>query len=401
MSVIEKYFNKNKNLPQSKSYLVGALLLLFLTFFIEPSLADAGKAENAKTVLVKIGVITPLSGIRADAGEYVKNGLQLAEADINNDPQRKTKFSFVFEDSQYEPRVAVSAFSRLKNIEHVNYIIGPHGSSEALAVAPLAERTKTIIMATGALSDELSSIGKHVFRIIHNAQQEAPFLAQFLQKNMKSDTLHLLLIKTAISPSYVKYFIPALQEAGKKIGLSQDFESQAVDIRPQLLRIKEQHPTDIFMIATPKHAGLIMKQATDLGITAQFYNIAIEGPEIAATAGEAAEGLLYPYSYDSQSSDPRASRFYQEYVKRFASEPDLGAANSYDAAFLLSDCIEHVSPEVKKVQLCLHAVRNYHGVSGVFDINEHGDAIKPLFMKTIKNGKFIRVMESQRIADSK
>jgi len=84
----------------------------------------------------------------------------------------------------------------------VSYVVGTHGSTEALAVAPLAERSKTVFLVIGAQVDDLSHIGPHVLRVIHNTSQEAPFFAKFVAKKMTSDTLHFLMLQSAITPSY-------------------------------------------------------------------------------------------------------------------------------------------------------------------------------------------------------
>ncbi|TSC57067.1 MAG: branched-chain amino acid transport system substrate-binding protein [Parcubacteria group bacterium Greene0416_79] len=132
-----------------------------------------------------------------------------------------------------------------------------------------------------------------------------------------------------------------------------------------------------------------MKQARELGINAQFYNIGVEGPDLLQLAGSAAEGLLYPYSYDSGKSE-RTRRFYDAYAARFNDEPDTVAANVYDAAFLIADCIEKVGNEVEDVKQCLYETDNFNGASGIFSIDENGDAVKGIFFKTVKNGRFVR-----------
>ena len=134
-----------------------------------------------------------------------------------------------------------------------------------------------------------------------------------------------------------------------------------------------------------------MKQASDLGVKAQFYNIGVEGPELLQLAGSAAEGLLYPYSYDSAGDSERTQYFYDAYTARFAREPDTVAANVYDAAFLIADCAEKVGDKVEEVKQCLYETDGFNGASGVFSIDANGDAVKTIFFKTVKDGKIVVV----------
>ena len=61
-------------------------------------------AEN-----VKIGVIMPFSGMRADSGRYALNGLELAKEDFAREEHLKYRPDFILEDSHYDPAAAVTA----------------------------------------------------------------------------------------------------------------------------------------------------------------------------------------------------------------------------------------------------------------------------------------------------
>lgn len=365
-----------------------ALWLVVLALIIAGGFALSRQKNEAETI--RIGVIAPLTGVRADAGEFTRNALAIAEEEINADTARKFRVQFLFEDSKYEPAPAVSALHKLIDVDGIRYIIGPHGSSEVLAAAPVAEQAKVILIAPASQTSEVSQAGDYIFRLIHNSAQEAPVSASFAAQKMKSDTLHFLALNTAITDAYLKDFTPTFEKAGKKIGLVEKFDSKAGDFKTELAKIKSKNPTDVFLIATPKHAGLILKQASELGVKAQFYNIGVEGPDIIQIAGSAAEGLLYPYSYDSTGKDARVAHFYTKYAARFKREPDTIAVNVYDAAFLLTDCMERMGNDVEKVKHCLYDTRDYRGASGAFSIDANGDAVKSIFFKTIRNGEFIR-----------
>ncbi|HQH25981.1 MAG TPA: ABC transporter substrate-binding protein, partial [Oligoflexia bacterium] len=147
-----------------------------------------------------IGVIAPLTGPRSDGGTYIKQAAETAEEDLARSSGGMIRF--ILEDSGYEPAKAVTAFKKLVEIDGVSLIVGPYGSSEVLAVAPLAERAKKIIIAPGAQSDEISTAGDYVFRTIHNSAQEGPFFAPHVAKRMNGVELAVLAIQTAFSPSY-------------------------------------------------------------------------------------------------------------------------------------------------------------------------------------------------------
>ena len=358
-----------------------ALIVIAIILFI------ISKPDGSQKI--KIGVIAPLTGARADAGEYTKNALELAEKKINKS-NSKYKVDFIIEDSRYEAQTAVSALRKLIDFDKVNFIIGPYGSSEVMAAGPIAEKSKVLMLVTGAQSPDITNLGDYIFRIIHNSDQEAPIFAKFVSSKMKSNTLHFLALNTAITDPYIKLFKPVLESQGKQVGLIEKFDPKANDFRAELTKLKKQEPTDIFLIITPKQGAVLLKQARDIGVKAQFYNIGVEGPELLTQSNGTSEGLLYPYSYDNASSEESVREFYNSYMSIFGSEPDTIAANVYDAAQLIHLCIENVGLNVGSVKKCLYDTKDYHGVGGTFSIDSNGDTLKEIFIKTIKDGKFVR-----------
>lgn len=356
-------------------------------------LTQNNKSTSGEVTMVKVGLLMPLTGPRADAGEFSKNALMLAQEKINNNTKTRYKVTFLQEDSRYEPTVAVSAIRKLIDIDKVQFVIGPHGSSEVLAVTPIMEEAKKILIVPAAQSDEISKAGDYIFRLIHNTAQEAPAFATFVARNMESDTLHFLAVNTAITDSYLKYFRPTFEKEGKKIGLVEKVDPKAVDFKTELLKIKSQQAKDIYLLSTPKQVGIALKQAHDLGIVARYYSLGVEGPDTVKNAGEFADGLLYPYSYDVNSAQDSVQEFSAAYRTRFGGDPDTIAANTYDAALLLSRCFESVGVNVEDVKNCLYQTKDFDGAGGTFSIDQNGDAVKPLIIKTIKNGAYIKAQD--------
>lgn len=376
---------------ESKSNILWGIAVVIFVVAVATVVLRNGSSEVTTTV--KIGVITPLTGVRAEAGEFSRNAILIAQDEINN-ADRKYKMQFIFEDSKYEPAVAVGAIKKLKDLDNTSYIMGNGGSSETLAIAPIAEQSKIVLIVSGAQSDEISKAGDYIFRIIHNTSQETPSSGKLMASKMKGTNLSVLGMNTDITPSYVKNLTPVLESYGKKIITLEKFDTKSVDFRTQLLKLNKQKPTDILIIGTPKQEGMIMKQASELGMgKIQYYSIGLEGPELVGTAGKLADGLLYVYSYDSESKDENVRRFHEEYFRRYGKENDTMAANSYDAAYLLSNCFEKVGDDVEKVKSCLYETKDYKGASGTFSIDSNGDAIKQFVVKTVKDGKYVKYSE--------
>ena len=64
------------------------------------------------------------------------------------------------------------------------------------------------------------------------------------------------------------------------------------------------------------------------------------------------------------------------------------SANSYDALKILANIINKSGYNADKIKHALYKTKNYPGVSGLTTFDNNGDVIKPVIIKTVRNGKF-------------
>ncbi|MDD5148725.1 MAG: penicillin-binding protein activator [Candidatus ainarchaeum sp.] len=343
---------------------------------------------------IKVGILTPLSGARAEAGEYSKRGLDFAVQEINSDNSKKYSVELAFEDTQYDPKLAVTAFQKFRDIDGLKFVIGPYGSSEVLAIAPLAEQGRIILLTSSSQSTDVTNAGDYIFRSQISVGQEAPFWADFIYRKIGSKPLHLLLINTDYGESYQKNFVPAFEKLGGKIGVVEKFGSGDTDFRTALSKIKDSETGGILMVTMPKSAGLILKQAKEMGIETSFFASSVfEGQELFDAAGGAEEGIVYPYPYDVESADTAMKTYKEKYYAKYNEIPEMISANAHDALMLLDYCFEKTGNDVEKIKACLYSIKDFEGASGTITFDKNGDVTKPLIVKIVKNGKFVKYEE--------
>ncbi|GAB4225560.1 MAG: penicillin-binding protein activator [Kiloniellaceae bacterium] len=96
-------------------------------------LAEVLAEEAAEPPLVKVGLLLPLSGARADVGQAILNAAQLALFDLAGD-----RFALVVRDTHGTPEGAAAAAEAVL-AEEVSLVLGPLFSTSAEAVKPIAE----------------------------------------------------------------------------------------------------------------------------------------------------------------------------------------------------------------------------------------------------------------------
>ena len=347
--------------------------------------------------VVKIGVIEPLTGNRAEAGQFISEGLEIALAEINNSRStKKYKIQLIYEDSQYQPAKGVSAYQKLRSIDGVKFIIGAHNSSVTLAISALAEKEGVLIMSPGSQSDKISDAGDYIFRTQIRTAQEIPILLNYVAGKIdRTKPLHIMYINNDAGLTLIDNAKRVAPSVGLTLGEQEKFDPENFDYRTMLLKLKQQRPEYILLYATPKQAGFILKQMQELGVAPKkiFSGSPIEGKELLDLAGTLTENLVYTYPYNSNARNTTAGAFRGAYKEKYGRENEMLAANAYDALQILSLAIEKTGPDPLKVKDYLYTVKNYDGASGVFSFDENGDVVKDFIFKTVRNGEFVVLEE--------
>ncbi|MFH1650029.1 MAG: ABC transporter substrate-binding protein [Candidatus Woesearchaeota archaeon] len=339
-----------------------------------------GCASNNQ--VIKVGVITPLSGEAASYGQSAKEGLDLAAMEINNQGGVLGKqIELVYEDSQADPKIATSIASRLINVEHVSYIIVADGSGATTAIAPMADQTKTIMIGTLGSTPELKYAGEYFFRTIPSDSAQGYALAEYAE----SQGLNRVAVLYVNDP----YGVGLLDSFGTSfngtIVASESFASGSLDVRTQLLKIRDENPDGILLVVRNEMPA-VMRQIRELGITAEIMaSETAKNQALVDAAGSDAEGLVTVYFAEQEG--------YPEYVRRFEDTnghlPPQLSEYSYDCIYALASAIKNAdSLNNTLVMTAMHAV-SFKGASGRVGFDEYGEVLPGKYLLFIvRNGTF-------------
>lgn len=341
---------------------------------------------------IKIGVITPLTGGSAKYGEDIKRGYDLAVEEINEQGGIKgKKLRLIYEDSEGHPQKAVSAAQKLIQQDKVITILGALWSSPTLAVAPIVERNKVVLLSSGSSSPKVTDAGDYIFRNelsdLYGAEETAKLFFGIGFKNIA-----ILYINNDFGIAQKDVTERVYSQLGGTIVAAESFEQDATDFRTQLLKIKDSQPDGLFMVGY-KETILILRQMRELGINLQILSVALfEDPEIIEKAGDVAEGAIYTYygTFDPKSQEPRIKEFVEKFKTKYRREPEYYAPIGYDAIKILALAIERGGTNPERIKNALYGIKDFPGISGTTSIDENGDVMKPVILKTVKEGKFVK-----------
>ena len=341
---------------------------------------------------IKIGAIFALTADAAKYGERSKRGVELALEEINaKGGIRGKNINIIYEDSQGDPQKTVSAFRKLVDIEKVKFIIGPLSSPEVLAIAPIAEKKKVIILTPTASAPMITYAGDYIFRNVMSDVYEGEALAVFVFRNLKKTNAGVLYINNdfgiGLKESFKKKF-----EARGKVVIEESFERRDMDFRTQLARIKAKNVEVLFVIGYAE-MGQVLRQTRELAVKTQIVSISMfEDPEILKVAGNVAEGVYYTYRvFDTENEEPIIQQFTKQFQEKYKEAPDIFTALSYDAMRILANALEKGGIDVEGCKKALYNIKDFPGVVGKTTFDENGDVIKPIGIKMVKNRKFVWV----------
>jgi len=370
-----------------KKIWIGVLILIIAALAVSLIVTQTKKEPEE----IKIGAIFALTGDAAMYGESAKNGLELAIEELNKKLLDK-KITVVYEDNQGDPSKAVSSFQKLADVDKVKYIIGPLGTPEVLAVAPIAEKKKIIILTPTSSGPQLTQAGDYIFRNCMSDLIEGAALAEFVFKELKTRTAGILYINNDYGIGLRDAFKKRFDVLGGEILAEESFRRGDTDFRTQLLKIKFKNPR-VLLLTGYAEMGRILKQARELGIEIQVVSTSnFEMPEILEIAGNAAENIYYTYQgFDIESEEEVVKKFTNSYRAKYNKDPDIFAALTYDAMKILAKAIERGGTDVENVKKELYGIKNFIGVTGKTSFDKNGDVIKPIGIKKVEDGKFIWV----------
>jgi len=354
-----------------------------------------GTRTKKEPEVYKVGAILPLTGDAAPWGNNVKKGIDLAieEANATGGINGK-KITVIYEDSKALAKEGVTAINKLIFTDKVPVILDDCVSSVALATVPIASKNQVVMISAGSTNPKLSGISPYFFRVWNSDSEEGLFSARYAYEKLGIRKAAILYIENEYGQGLKDVFSQQFQKVGGNIVLVESFKQEVIDFKSQLTKIKGSKPDIIYLVSNAQEIPVILKQAREQGIGVPFLGtVAFEDPAIIQKAGEASEGIIYPFP--SEPSGEPVQKFKNAYKQKYGEAPGIACDTGYDIARLTLYAIREGGYSGPAIQRILAGIKEWKGASGLITFDENGDVHKPMLMKTVKNGRFVPLEASQ------
>lgn len=351
--------------------------------------------------VIKIGVFEPTTGENGGGGVQEVLGARYANSIRSTVTVggKEYKIELVEVDNQSDKSAAVTAAQTLVS-NGVKAVIGSYGSGVSIAAGSTFADAKIPAVGCSCTNPQVTAGNDYYFRVCFLDPFQGTVMANYAGITKECKTAAVISQNgDDYSTGLANYFKAAYKGDLVYEGTYNTNES---DFNAILTAAKAKNPEVIFCPSSIATAGLVIKQARELGITCPIMaGDTWENETIIQNAGaENCEGVTFSTFFDE--NDPTAADFvkgFKEYLNSDSKNIKLNggsdgvaavSALGYDTYNVIVDAIEKAdSTDSTAIRDALAQLKTT-GVTGDLSFDENGDANKNMaYIKTVKDGKFV------------
>ncbi|MFF3494575.1 ABC transporter substrate-binding protein [Streptomyces sp. NPDC002795] len=352
---------------------------------------ESGDSDKASSGPIKIAVVNAQSGQLSSLGDWEYKGAKLAIDEWNKKGGIEgRKIQLKLFDDQGDPTTGTNIARKLDSQGYVA-MIGTAESAVTVAMAPILQQAK-IPNITSGQADALVDVGSpYLFLNGPTSTTYDATLAQYLVKDKGHKKIAMISNNGSFGKGEHDAFLKAAKDLGVTPVTDQVVTTDQKDFSSALTKIRAGKPDVVFIGSEEVEAGLIVKQARDLGITAPFAGAAPQGtPVFIDTAGKTAvEDTIVSSPYLSNDVSAASKKFAAAYQAKYNKAAELHGAKAYDGANILLTALK--TSKAATGQKLADTIRDtrYDGLLGDFEFGENGVGITKTTIGVIRDGKLV------------
>ncbi|MGB9389697.1 MAG: ABC transporter substrate-binding protein [Xanthobacteraceae bacterium] len=348
---------------------------LFAAGLLAIAEAQAEAAEN-----VKIGVIYPLTGNAASAGQSAKDAVNLGVEIVNTaHPELKAlplgataglpnlggaKIELDEADHQGNPQVGQQQTLRLITQDHVVAMLGSYHSSVSLVATAAAERQGIPYLVADSVALNITGRGfKWTFRTTPIASDFAKAYAGFLSDLRKSgrkiDKIAIVNENTDYGTSVAGSILEAAKDANITVAAQIPYNANSSDVSAQVIQLKTAQPDVVIFISYTADTILYFRTMKNLDYLPPIIigdDAGFSDPTFVPNVGDLAQGAINRSAFDIGKPGSNSYIVNQLFKAKYGRDLDDTSARWMQGFFVLADAINRAgSSEPDKIQAALQA----------------------------------------------
>lgn len=299
-------------------------------------------ASGPKTA--KVIAIVDKTGIAAYGGELEANGLELGVKQLND--SGKYDIQLEVKDSGSDQTQAVKLMNEAARSDADAVVYGPL-SATALALAPIAARSKLPFIALQSGVDGVVDAGDNIFRVSTPQSRFYPSLFEYLEEQQvkkiasfyMSDSATIKELGDEVIPALAKEHGMDLVDVGTVTGKQTDFKAIAD-------KVVAAQPDAVFAGTQGAQNVTVITQLRRAGYDGLIFGSGGFAGGVLDPLKDKADGIVYPEWFSPSTTLPVGKKFVADYEAAYGKTPLTFAGEAFDSALLLQKAIDQVDGEV-------------------------------------------------------
>lgn len=340
---------------------------------------------------VRIGYVGSLTGPAAAVSISGRNGVILAVAQINASGGIAGRpVELITKDDRQDESIAVAVDKELIQ-EGVVAIIGHMTSAMSLAVLPVINAEKILMISPASSTDALTGIDDYFFRVVNSYRAQTDRLADYAFKTMGMKRMASItdLSNPEYSGGFCHNFQAEFEYLGGEFIKTVPFSSPPDVLDPGLVQqVIAAAPDGLLVVASGHDTAMICQQLKKLGSRIPVISSSwAMTTDLLDYGGQAVEGVTFCSSYDENNRSQEYVEFKQQFKKKFDAQPDFTALYAYEACRILFKAVEK-SQDASGLKAAVLQQGTFPGLVWDIAINRFGDAHLGQYLTQVIDGEF-------------
>lgn len=352
---------------------------------------------------VKVGVIYSATGPTAVVGIPQKNSVALLPRKIGD-----VTVEYLSYDDASDPTQAVQLVRKLVAEQHIDALIGPTGSPNAMAILPFIAESGLPMLApvgTPAVVLPMDEKKRWVFKTTQNDNLIADAIIAHMTKTGVK-TVGFIGYNDPYGESWLKEFSAQAQKAGIQLVATERYLRTDQSVTGQAVKLIAARPDAVLVAGTGGPAVLPHATLVNQGYKGRIYQThGAATPDFIRLGGKKVEGAFMAASLmlvineipDSHPSKKMAQGYIAAYERLHGMKPATFGANVYDAGLMLQKAVPEALKKGKPgtaefrtgLRDALEQVKEFVGTQGVYNMtpqDHSGFDARGRVMMTLKGG---------------
>ena len=285
---------------------------------------------------LKLGVVLPYTGVYAELGVSITQGMKLVFAQ-ENDIVAGRKIDMIQEDDEMKPPVGIRKMEKLIDSDKVDILTGPVHSGILMGMRDKVHNSKMILIVSNAGADAISRerCSKWIFRTSFSNWQPNQPMGGWVAKNVAKEAF-LLAPNYQAGKDMMQAFKETFVPAGGKV-VAEDYPRLGeTDYAPYLTKIKQSGVKVVYCFFSGTDAVNFVKQYDQFGLkkAAQLTGAGfLTEPDVLPAQGQSALGIITGHFYSPLLDNPTNKKFVKDFRAAYGGKvPDGFACQGYDTA---------------------------------------------------------------------